>query len=207
MEIVDFILNIDVYLGKIIMDYGILTYGILFAIIFAETGLVITPFLPGDSLLFAAGMFAALDSLNIWVLFFMLWLASFLGDNTNYWIGRFFGQKIVNNRTIPIDQSHIDKTQEFFQKHGKKTIVLARFMPILRTFTPFVAGAGKMRYDRFVFFSFIGGFCWVSIFTLAGYFFGNMPIVRDNFSAVIMGVIAISILPVGFKAIKGKLKK
>ncbi len=171
MGIIDFILHVDVHLGKIIVEYGILTYGILFFVIFAETGFVVTPFLPGDSLLFAAGMFAALGSLNIGVLFFLLWAASFLGDNSNYWIGHFFGQKIVDNHRIPIKQSHIDKTQTFFQEHGKQTMILARFMPIIRTFAPFVAGIGKMKYRDFVLFSFIGGLSWISIFVLAAYFF------------------------------------
>jgi membrane-associated protein len=207
MGIIDFILHVDVHLGKIIADYGILTYGILFSIIFAETGFVVTPFLPGDSLLFASGMFAALDALNIWVLFLMLWLASFLGDNTNYWVGRFFGQKIVDNRRIPIKQSHIDKTQAFFQEHGKKTMILARFMPIIRTFAPFVAGIGQMKYRDFVLFSFIGGLSWITIFVFAGYFFGNIPLVRDNFSAVIMLVIAVSILPALIKVIRHQFKK
>lgn len=207
MEIVDFIFNVDVYLGKIIASYGILTYGILFAIIFAETGLVFAPFLPGDSLLLASGMFSALGSLNIWVLFVILWVASFLGDNTNYWIGYYFGQKIVNNKRIPINQNHINKTQEFFRKHGKKTIALARFMPIVRTFAPFVAGIGKMEYKKFVFFSFFGGFFWVSVFIFAGYFFGNIPLIKDNFSIVIFVIIFVSISPAVFKIIKNKLQK
>jgi len=207
MELIDFVLNVDVYLGRIIENYGSLSYGILFAIIFAETGLVLTPFLPGDSLLFASGMFAALNALNIWVLFFLLWLASFLGDNTNYWVGRYFGQKIVDNRRIPINQSHIDKTQEFFREHGKKTIILARFMPIIRTFAPFVAGIGKMKYQEFMLFSFIGGFLWVGGFVFAGYFFGNIPPVKNNFSTVILIVILISVSPALIKFIKHKLKK
>jgi membrane-associated protein len=207
MEIIDFILHVDVHLGKMIADYGALTYGILFLIIFAETGLVFTPFLPGDSLLFAAGMFAALGSLKIGFLFFLLWTASFLGDNINYWVGRFFGQKIVNNRRIPISQGHIDKTQLFFEEHGKKTIVLARFMPIIRTFAPFVAGIGKMDYRKFVTFSFIGGFSWVALFVFAGYFFGNIPLIRDNFSTVIMAIIAVSVIPALINFIKAKLQK
>jgi len=206
MEIVDFILHVDVYLDKIIASYGSLTYGILFAIIFAETGLVITPFLPGDSLLFASGMFSALGSLNIWTSFFIIWSASFLGDNINYWVGYYFGQKIVDNKKIPIKQQHINKTQHFFQKHGKKTIVLARFMPIIRTFAPFVAGIGKMKYQNFILFSFLGGFFWVSIFVFAGYFFGNMPLVKNNFSTVIMIIIAISVSPAIIKIIKNQSK-
>lgn len=207
MEIIDFILHVDVHLGNIIASYGGLTYAILFAIIFAETGFVFTPFLPGDSLLFAGGMFAALGSLNIMALFFLLWSASFLGDNINYWVGRFLGQKIVDNRRIPINQKHIDKTQNFFQEHGKKTIVLARFIPIVRTFAPFVAGIGKMEYNKFVLFSFLGGFSWVALFVFGGYFFGNIPLIRNNFSVVIMIIIVVSVLPAFVKFIKTKLKK
>lgn len=207
MEIIDFIFNIDVYLGKIIANHGNFTYSILFAIIFAETGFVLTPFLPGDSLLFAAGMFSALGSLNVLVVFFSLWAASFLGDNTNYWVGYYFGQKIVNNKRIPINQNHINKTKDFFQKHGKKTILLARFMPIVRTFAPFVAGIGRMEYKKFVFFSFFGGFFWVSIFVFAGYFFGNIPLIKDNFSAVILIIIFVSISPAIFKFVKSKRQR
>lgn len=207
MEIIDFILNADVYLGKIIASYGGLTYAVLFAIIFAETGFVLTPFLPGDSLLFASGMFAALGSLNVWALFFIIWLASFLGDNANYWVGCYFGQKIVSNKRIPINQEHIDKTRDFYKEHGKKTIIMARFMPIVRTFAPFVAGIGKMEYRKFVFFSFIGGLSWVAIFVFAGYFFGNIPLVKNNFSTVIFIIILVSISPALIKLIKSKLAK
>ncbi|MEI7426085.1 MAG: DedA family protein [Candidatus Moraniibacteriota bacterium] len=207
MGIIDFILNVDVHLGEIIANYGSLTYGILFAVIFAETGLVFTPFLPGDSLLFAAGMFSATGSFNIAILALLLWAATFLGDNINYWIGFYFGKKIVNNKYIPISQAHIDQTQEFYDKHGGKTVFLARFMPIVRTFAPFVAGIGKMKYRKFIFYSISGGFTWVFGFVLAGYFFGNIPIVRNNFSIVIMGIIAISVLPAMFKIAKEYLRK
>jgi len=207
MGVIDFILHVDVHLGEIIADYGSLTYGILFAIIFAETGFVFTPFLPGDSLLFAAGMFAATGSFNVFILAPLLFVAAFLGDNINYWIGFYFGQKIVNNKYVPINQTHIDQTQEFYQKHGGKTVFLARFMPIIRTFAPFVAGIGKMKYQKFIFYSICGGLTWVFGFVLAGYFFGNIPIIRDNFSIVIMGIIAISVLPAIFKILKGWLMK
>jgi membrane-associated protein len=207
MGVIDFILHVDVHLGEIIADYGSLTYGILFAIIFAETGFVFTPFLPGDSLLFAAGMFAATGSFNIVILAPLLLAAAFIGDNINYWIGFYFGQKIVSNKYVPINQTHIDQTQEFYQKHGGKTVFLARFMPIIRTFAPFVAGIGKMKYQKFIFYSICGGFTWVFGFVLAGYFFGNIPIIRDNFSIVIMGIIAVSVLPAIFKILKGWLKK
>ncbi|MEI7890597.1 MAG: VTT domain-containing protein [bacterium] len=202
MNIIDFVLHFDVHLGEIILNYGKLTYAFLITIVFAETGLVFTPFLPGDSLLFASGMFSATGSLNVGILFFSLWAASFLGDNTNYWIGYYLGQKMVNNKKIPINQNHIDKTQHFFEKYGKKTIILARFMPIVRTFAPFVAGIGKMKYRDFAFFSFLGGLCWVGLFIFAGYFFGNIPVIRDNFSVVILGIIGISVLPAIFKLIK-----
>lgn len=205
MEIIDFVLNVDVYLGRIIENYGSLSYGILFAIVFAETGFVLTPFLPGDSLLFASGMFAATGVLDLIVLFFVIWLASFLGDNVNYWVGYHFGQKIVKNHKIPINEKHIDKTEEFFRNHGKKAIFFARFMPILRTFAPFVAGVGKMNYKKFLMFSLLGGFLWVTSFVLLGYFFGNIPLVKNNFSTVILFIIFISISPAIIKIIKNKI--
>jgi membrane-associated protein len=207
MAIIDFILHIDVHLGEMIVTYGKLVYGILFSVIFAETGLVFTPFLPGDSLLFAGGMFAAQKALNIWILFGILWTASFLGDNTNYWVGRFFGEKILSNKKIPINPKYVQKTQSFFEEHGKWTIILARFMPIIRTFAPFVAGIGKMEYRKFVLFSFLGGLSWVSLFVFAGFFFGNIPIVRNNFSAVIMIVILVSVSPALIKFAKEFWKK
>ena len=191
----DFIIHIDKYLGQIISTYGAATYAILFAIIFIETGLVIMPFLPGDSLLFAAGTFAALDSLNVWLVFFLLSVAAVLGDTANYWIGHFFGQQILANPRIPINQKHVDETNHFFAKHGGKTIFLARFVPIVRTFAPFVAGIGKMHYSKFISYNIFGGIVWVALFTFTGYFFGNIPFVRHNFSLVIMVIILISILP------------
>ena len=202
-----FILHIDKYLGEIITAYGALSYLILFLIIFLETGLVFTPFLPGDSLLFAAGAFSALGSFNIVILLLILWLAAFLGDTANYWIGHFFGQKLVDNPRIPINQEHINKTQKFYAKYGGKAVFLARFIPIVRTTAPFVAGIGKMEYKRFVFYNIAGGFVWVFGFTLAGHFFGNIPAVKANFSVVVMAIIALSILPVVLEFIKARLKK
>jgi membrane-associated protein len=172
-----------------------------------ETGLVFTPFLPGDSLLFAAGAFAALGSLNIWVLFLLMGLAAVLGDTANYWIGYFFGKKIVAHPKIPIDESHIEETQKFFHKHGGKTIIMARFMPFIRTFAPFVAGVGRMRYRQFFSFNVIGGLLWVAIATFSGYFFGNIKFVKENFSLVIFGVIIVSLLPIVFEIVNRKLKK
>jgi len=206
MIIIDFILHIDVHLGELIAVYGKTTYAILFLIIFAETGFVFTPFLPGDSLLFAGGMFAATGSFNVALLALLLWLAAFSGDNANYWIGHYFGQKIIDNKHIPINQKHIDSTQEFYAKHGGKTVFLARFMPIIRTFAPFVAGIGKMKYRKFISYSFIGGLTWVGGFVFAGYFFGNIPVIRNNFSAVIMSIIVISILPGLIKLVRSQIK-
>ena len=205
--LIDFIIHIDVHLGSIISTYGIATYVILFLIIFMETGLVFTPFLPGDSLLFAAGAFAALGSLNIWLLFLLMVVAAILGDTANYWIGYFLGKKIVAHPKIPIDESHIAETQKFFHKHGGKTIILARFMPFIRTFAPFVAGVGRMKYQQFFSFNVIGGLLWVAIATFAGYFFGNIKFVKENFSLVIFGVIIISLLPILFEIINRKIKK
>lgn len=191
----DFILHIDVHLAEIISQYGTLTYGILFLIIFVETGLVVTPFLPGDSLLFAAGAFSALESLNLWLLLILLTIAAVAGDTLNYWIGHYFGEKIVKHKKIPIKPEHIIQTEEFFKKHGGKTIILARFVPIVRTFAPFVAGIGKMHYGYFISYNVIGGITWIFLFTLAGYFFGNIPAVQHNFTLVIMAIIIISVLP------------
>ncbi|MFA6017450.1 MAG: DedA family protein [Patescibacteria group bacterium] len=203
--LIDFIIHIDVHLGSIISTYGLVTYVILFLIIFMETGLVFTPFLPGDSLLFAAGAFAALGSLNIWMLFFLMVIAAILGDTANYWIGYFFGKKIVAHPKIPIDESHIEETQKFFNKHGGKTIIMARFMPFIRTFAPFVAGVGRMKYQQFFSYNVIGGITWVAIATFAGYFFGNIEFVKKNFSLVIFGVIIISLIPIFIEILKRKL--
>lgn len=205
--LIDFIIHIDVHLGQIISTYGIATYVILFGIIFMETGLVFTPFLPGDSLLFAAGAFAALNSLNIFVLWIVLLLAALIGNTSNYWIGYFFGKKIVAHPKIPIDEEHIKETRKFFDKYGGKTIIIARFIPFVRTFAPFVAGVSKMSYKQFISYDLIGGFSWVTIGTMAGYFFGNIKFVKENFSLVIIGVIFISLVPVVVEIIRKKFKK
>lgn len=204
--LIDFILHIDTHLGQIISTYGTATYAIMFFVIFIETGLVFTPFLPGDSLLFAAGAFAALGSLNIFVLLGLMIVAAVLGDTCNYWIGHFFGEKLIANPRVPLKKEHIDKTQKFFEKYGGKTIILARFVPIVRTFAPFVAGVGKMNYGKFISFNVIGGIAWVLIATLAGFFFGNIPFVRDNFSIVILVIIVISVLPMILEIVKSRLK-
>lgn len=204
---VDFILHIDVRLGEIIANYGMATYAILFGIIFVETGLVLVPFLPGDSLLFAAGAFAALGSLNIWWLVPLLMLAAIAGDTANYWIGYFFGKRLVESTWIPINDDHIEQTKYFFEKHGKKTIILARFVPIVRTFAPFVAGIGRMHYGQFIAYNVIGGVSWVLIATLAGYLFGNIEIVRENFSLVVVGIVLVSLLPMLVPLVKELLNK
>lgn len=207
VSLFEFILHIDAYLVQITTQYGALTYAVLFGIIFAETGFVVTPFLPGDSLLFAAGAIAALGSLNIFFLLAILVAAAILGDTVNYWIGHFFGKQIVASKVIPINQEHIDKTKEFYAKHGGKTIILARFVPIVRTFAPFVAGVGSMHYGQFISYNVIGGLVWVGVFTLAGYFFGNMPIVQENFELVVVGIILVSVIPMVYEAIKNRQKK
>jgi membrane-associated protein len=207
LYIIDFILHIDVHLGALITQYGTLTYAILFGIIFIETGLVFFPFLPGDSLLFAAGAFSALGSLNIFIVIPLLMLAAVLGDTVNYWIGHFFGEKLIANPRIPIKKEHIEETQKFFTKHGGKTIILARFVPIVRTFAPFVAGIGKMHYGQFISFNVIGGISWVLLGTTLGYFFGNIPVVKDNFSVIILVIVLISVIPMLIPLIKKTIKK
>ncbi len=192
-NIIDLFLHLDEYLAKIILDYGTWTYVILFVVIFVETGLVIMPFLPGDSLLFAAGTFAALGSLNIYFLVGLLIVAAILGDTVNYAIGFYLGERAYNIKWIK--KEYFDKTHAFFEKHGGKTIFLARFVPIVRTFAPFVAGIGKMSYGYFITYNFVGGITWVLLFTLAGFFFGNIPIVRQNFEFVIIAIILVSVVP------------
>lgn len=201
--VMEFILNLDKHLKELVSQYGFLTYGILFAIVFAETGLVVTPFLPGDSLLFASGAIAALGSFHLGIILITLMTAAVLGDTVNYWIGHFFGKKLVDNPRIRfINQEHIDKTEQFFEKYGGKTIILARFVPIVRTFAPFVAGVGSMEYGKFIAYNIIGGALWVSIFTLAGYFFGNMPFIQENFHYVIFTIIGLSLVPIGYEYVQ-----
>ena len=205
-ELVDFILHLDVHLNAIIQNFGIWTYLILFLIIFLETGIVITPFLPGDSLLFAAGSFAALGSLYVFALFIILTLAAILGDTLNYWIGHFIGPRAFSGNVRFLKKEYLDRTHGFYDKHGGKTIILARFIPIIRTFAPFVAGVGAMDYPRFFFFNVIGAVLWVALFTFGGYFFGNLPFVRDNFTIVILAIIVISVLPGVFEFLRDKYK-
>ncbi|MGH7593465.1 MAG: DedA family protein [Gemmatimonadales bacterium] len=201
---VDFVLHLDRHLAGIIQQYGGWTYGMLCLIVFCETGLVILPLLPGDSLLFAAGGFAALGSLNPWVLFGLLATAAITGDNVNYWIGRRIGPPAFSGRARFLKLQHLERTREFFAKHGARAIVLARFVPIVRTFTPFVAGVGQMRYARFLAYDIGGGVLWVGLFTWAGYFFGNLPSVRRNFSLVVIAIIVVSVLPMAIEAYRAK---
>lgn len=205
-NVFNFFLHLDTYLNGIIQDYGPLTYAILFFIIFMETGFVVTPFLPGDSLLFAAGTFAAIGSFNVYLLFLLLFFAAVLGDTVNYWIGDKIGPKVFERDSRFIKKKHLIKTQKFYEKHGGKTIVIARFMPIIRTFAPFVAGVGTMNYSRFLMFNALGGFLWTALFIFGGYFFGNIPIVKENFETVIIVIIIISVLPMFFEYIRSKRK-
>jgi membrane-associated protein len=203
--LIDLFLHLDEYLDTIISQYGAWTYGILFVVIFVETGLVVMPFLPGDSLLFAAGTFAALGSLNIWFLAGLLMVAAVLGDTVNYSIGHYLGERAYSIKWIK--REHLDKTHAFFEKHGGKAIFLARFVPIVRTFAPFVAGIGKMSYAYFATYNVVGGITWVITFTLLGYFFGNIPFVRKNFELVIIAIILISVMPMFFEWWKARREK
>ena len=195
-QFVDIFLHLDRYLGTFLSDYGLWVYALLFAIIFAETGFVVTPFLPGDSLLFVAGTLAAGSGLDVQWLIPLLIAASFSGDNTNYWIGHHLGPRVFNrNGSRFLNREYLDRTRAFYNRHGGKTILLARFLPIIRTFAPFVAGVGRMPYVRFMAFSFAGSVLWIGVFVLAGYYFGHLPVVRKNLTLVMLGIIIISILP------------
>jgi membrane-associated protein len=210
MEIVDFILHVDKHLQDFIIQYDNLVYAILFLIIFVETGLVVMPFLPGDSLLFAAGMIAAQGSLNVALLIPLLLIATFSGDNTNYFIGKFLGHKALEIKLFGrnlVKKEHLDKTHTFYEKHGPKTVILARFVPIVRTFAPFVAGVGSMLYRTFIVYSLVGAMLWVVGITLAGYFLGDIPIVKNNFEKVVIGIVLISVMPIFFEFAKGYFRK
>lgn len=200
----DLFFNIDTQLAGIITHYGTFTYVLLFIVIFCETGLVVTPFLPGDALLFAAGAFAAGGSLNLTFLCIILIIAAILGDSINYLVGHEIGTRIYDRNLKLIKREYIDRTQTFYARHGGKTIILARFLPIIRTFAPFVAGAGKMQYSAFILYNIVGGIVWVMLFTFAGYFFGTIPIVARNFEFVIIGIMVISTTPVIFEWLKSR---
>jgi membrane-associated protein len=204
---IDLFLHLDQHLNRIIADYGVWTHLILFLIVFAETGLVVTPFLPGDSLLFAAGTFAALGSLDLALVVVLLIAAAILGDTVNYWIGAWVGPRAFTGNIRFLRKDYLDRTHAFYEKHGGKTIILARFVPIIRTFAPFVAGVGAMSYPKFITYNIVGAVLWVGLFVPAGYFFGNIPAVRKNFTLVIFAIIAISILPIALEAIRGRTSR
>lgn len=209
MELIDFILHIDEYLAVFINDYGVWVYAILFLIIFVETGLVVMPFLPGDSLLFATGMLAAQtnNDLNIGIVIGLMLIAAILGDTLNYAIGKEVGYRIIDFKIFgkqPVKPEYIEKTHAFYEKYGSKTIVIARFVPIVRTLAPFVAGIGRMNYTTFLTYNVVGGIVWVVGITLAGYFLGNIPIIKDNFSKVVLIIIVLSVLPIIYSFIKEK---
>lgn len=194
-QLIDLFLHLDKHLHTVIQTYGGWTYLLLFLIIFLETGLVVTPFLPGDSLLFAAGTFAGMGSMSIGFLFLLLCAAAILGDTANYWIGHYIGPRAFSGEIRFLKKEYLDRTHEFYERHGGKTIILARFIPIIRTFAPFVAGIGAMSYGRFIAYNIIGGVSWVALFTFGGYFFGSIPFVQSNFTYVVLAIIFISILP------------
>jgi len=194
----------DKYLGQIIQTYGTWTYLLMFFIIFMETGFVVTPFLPGDSLIFAAGAFAGLGYLNVSILFILLAIAAIAGDTANYWIGHYIGPRAFSGSIRFLKKDYLDRTHAFYEKHGGKTIIIARFIPIIRTFAPFVAGVGAMTYPKFIAYNVIGGLAWVALFTFGGYFFGNLPIVQQNFTFVIFAIIFISVLPAIIEFIRGR---
>jgi membrane-associated protein len=207
--LIDFIIHIDEHLAIIIGDYGAWTYGILFLIVFAETGFVVTPFLPGDSLIFAAATFAAKDVLNPWVIFAVMTSAGIIGDGVNYAIGNYIGPRVFTEDVRFLKREYLDRGHEFFEKHGGKAIILARFVPIVRTFVPFVAGASSMTYPKFALYNVIGAIAWVGLFDFLGYNFGNIPAVEENFTLVIFGIIFLSILPpfIEYFNEKRKMKK
>ena len=199
-QLIEMVLHLDKHLGELVNYFGLWTYFVLFLIIFCETGLVITPFLPGDSLLFAIGALSASNQFNILAIVIVLTIAAIIGDTVNYHIGKYIGPKVFHKDNVRfLNKKHLIKTHEFYERHGGKTIIIARFMPIIRTFAPFVAGMGSMSYARFIVYNIVGGVLWVTLLVFAGYFFGNIPIVKKNFTLVIMAIIVISVLP-GFIA-------
>jgi membrane-associated protein len=206
-NIVDFVLHLDIHLSQLIQDFGLWIYVILFLVITGETGLVIAPLLPGDSLLFAAGTFAARGDLNLWVLFVSLTVAAVLGDALNYTVGRYLGPKLFRKEGSRFFKTeNLDRTHTFFEKYGPATIIIARFLPIVRTFAPFVAGMGRMGYPRFFTYNVIGGTAWVALFTFGGYFFGNIPFVKNHFPLVIVGIVVISLVPAVAELVRRRRK-
>jgi membrane-associated protein len=205
-NLIDLFLHLDEHLSVVIQTYGAWTYALLFLIIFLETGVVVTPFLPGDSLIFAAGAFAGLGDLNVGLLFVLLSLAAVLGDTVNYWIGHFIGPRAFSGNIRFLKKEYLDRTHEFYERHGGKTIILARFVPIIRTFAPFVAGVGRMSYGHFITYNVVGGVLWVAIFCFLGYFFGNLEFVQNNFSLVVIAIILVSVLPAVIEVVKERTR-
>jgi membrane-associated protein len=207
-DFIDVILHLDAHLVELVSRYGTFSYAILFAIIFCETGLVVTPFLPGDSLLFAVGALSAKDAFNVYTIAFLLMLAAIMGDSTNYWIGYFVGPKVFRSESSRwFNRAHLDRTSAFYEKYGVKTVIIARFMPIVRTFAPFVAGIGRMYYPRFLFYSVFGSILWIGIFVTAGYVFGNLEVVKRNFTLVVLAIIFVSILPALIEAVRARRER
>ena len=203
-QFADLFLHLDQHLSQVIAAYGGWTYLILFVIVFCETGLVVTPFLPGDSLLFAGGTFAALGALDVRLMILLLVAAAVLGDTVNYWVGAAVGPRAFSGELRFLKQAHLDRTRAFYARHGGKTIILARFVPIVRTFAPFVAGVGTMTYPRFLLYNVVGAVLWVGLLVPAGFFFGNIPVVRENFTLVILAIVALSVMPIAVEAVRGR---
>ena len=206
-KIIDLFLHVDKNLAVIISQYGMLTYGILFLVVFMETGLVVTPFLPGDSLLFASGALAAMGSFQIWILYLLMLAAAIIGDTVNYWIGDYLGKEVFEKNSKIFKKEYLDEAEEFYAKHGGKAIVFARFVPIVRTFAPFVAGVSKMSYKHFIAYNVIGGFAWVTMFLFGGFLFGNIPFVKENFHYVVVVIVLISVVPIFWEGAKRRRKK
>ncbi|MBF0538749.1 MAG: DedA family protein [Nitrospirae bacterium] len=207
-DLVEIVMHLDKHLYDLVSSYGSWTYGILCLIVFCETGLVVTPFLPGDSLLFAAGALAAITPMRVHWLLILLSLAAIIGDTVNYWIGYSVGPRVFNKQHSRLfNKGHLERTRRFYEKYGAKTIILARFVPIIRTFAPFVAGIGSMTYARFITYNVIGGLLWISILLLGGYFFGNIPVVKKNFTIVIFAIIIISVMPAVYEYLNGRYRR
>jgi membrane-associated protein len=205
---IDIVLHLDAHLLALVQEYGVWVYAILFAIIFAETGLVIAPFLPGDSLLFVIGALCGMGSLELQIAMPLLILAAFMGDNTNYWVGRLLGLRLLNHASQKlIKHEHLEKTHAFYAKHGGKTVIFARFLPIIRTFAPFVAGIGTMNYRLYLMYSIIGGVSWIGSLTLAGYFFGNIPFIKNNLTLMVLGIVFVSFIPAILEFIKHRRRQ
>lgn len=205
-EFLDIILHLDTHLDALLTSYGTLTYAVLFLVIFLETGLVVTPFLPGDSLLFAAGALAARGPLDVTWLMVLLSAAAILGDTVNYWIGNFMGPRVFRGQSRWLRRDYLDRAHQFYEKYGGITVVLARFLPIFRTFVPFVAGIGRMTYGRFLLYNVVGGIVWVVLFVLGGYLFGNLPVVRRNFTLVVLGIIFVSLIPAAVEVLRHRFR-